>query len=387
MLRLALALLTASPAVPPQEPAPQDAGPGLEESVAAAVAFLLEVQEGEDRSEWPYEGVYRVQGRIPIGYRVGGTGIVGLALLEAADYDRDRARREAVERATRFVVRALEHPQMNPDYDGGYDVRGWGHCYGLAFLLRLQKQSRIPEGMEEPVDAAIRKYVSALLATECPGRGGWNYARPQGKDTVAPASSFMTAPCLQSLFEAAAQGYAVDEAVLTRALSELEGARTPSGAVIYRISPGAATGPGAGATPGAVGRMAIVESTLFLAGRSDPSRLRGAVDAFLVHWEWLEKRRARRGTHEGPYGIAPYYFYFAHYYAAQAIELLPEAERAEYRRRLRERIFATRDSGGSWNDRVFERSANFGTAMSVLALRMPQAGPPAAWRPASDPSR
>ena len=107
------------------------------------------------------------------------------------------------------------------------------------------------------------------------------------------------------------------------------------------------------------------------------------MDAFLTHWAWLNARRGKDGTHEPPYMIAPYYFYYAHYYAAQAVEMLPRSEREEYRRRINDLLFATRLEDGSWNDRVFPRSANFGTSMAVMAIRMPELPRPAPWKPAA----
>jgi len=38
-----------------------------------------------------------------------------------------------------------------------------------------------------------------------------------------------------------------------------------------------------------------------------------------------------------------------------------------------------REEDGGWNDRVFARSANFGTAMSMLALLSPELPAPARW--------
>ena len=52
----------------------------------------------------------------------------------------------------------------------------------------------------------------------------------------------------------------------------------------------------------------------------------------------------------------------------KTIEALPEAERTAHRARFRELLFQVRDQDGTWNDRVFPRSASFGTAMSALAL-------------------
>src|SRR5262249_58927817 len=185
----------------------------------------------------------------------------------------------------------------------------------------------------------------------------------------------MTAPSLQALFEAKKAGYAVDEGVVTRALDYLESARAPDGAIMYSGDAKTRRDP----VPGAVGRMLATESVLYLAGRGSQANVRGAIDAFIVHWEWLDKRRAQPRTHEPPYMIAPYYFYYAHYYAAFAVELLPQNERAEYRRRINDLLFATRHEDGSWNDRVFPRSANFGTSMALLAMHMPEAEKPAGW--------
>ena len=60
----------------------------VDAAVTRGVKVILECQEG---AEWPYEGVYRTNegGRravIPIGYRVGGTAIASLALIEAPGF-------------------------------------------------------------------------------------------------------------------------------------------------------------------------------------------------------------------------------------------------------------------------------------------------------------
>ena len=344
--------------------------------ISLAVEKLLAMQEGDEKAEWPYEGVYRVSGEIPVGYRIGGTAICSMALLRAPGYADDSARHQAIERATNYIINGLDHPLMNPDYNGGYDVRGWGYTYALTFLLQLKSFNAQPANKIEAIDESIRKLVSAIEQTEIPKVGGWNYSRGRGKDAVSPPAPFMTGPTLQALFEARKQGFEVDREVVQRGLASLELGRTATGSFQYAGVNGEKSRE---SVPGSVGRMLVAESTLYLAGRSSAGNVRAALDAFIVHWEWLEKRRAQQGTHIPPYGIAPYYFYFAHYYASQAIELLPEHERDEYRRRLRSLILQTRGEDGTWNDRVFNRSANFGTAMSMMALLMPQSDASAAW--------
>lgn len=375
-----------------------DPAPPVPAAIARCIEFLVSAQEaheaGKDEppapeavAEWPYEGVYRVGGRIPIGYRIGGTSIVASALLLAPGYAEDQARREAVARATKFVTARLHDRLMNPDYDGGYDVRGWGYTYALQFLLTLKSTKAVdalPDDLKAAVEANITWCIDAIQQTEISQAGGWNYARQRGKDAVSPPSPFMTGPTLQALFEARRQGYPVDAGVVERGLVALERARADSGSIAYS---GKANNDRPEPIPGSVGRMLAAEITLYLAGRGDVSRIRGALDSFLVHWEWLDKRRAKPGTHEPPYGVAPYYFYYAHTQAAQAIELLPRRDRAEYRRRLHERLFSVRLENGTWNDRVFPRTASYGTSQALMVLLMPALPEPARWAAAATPAQ
>lgn len=374
-------LPAAAPAVPTRDAA-KEAPKDLAAVVKRGVEFListqeefapLEVQGGDTvhmgSCEWPYEGVYRVKGKIPIAYRIGGTAIVINTLVAAPGYATDEPRKAAVEKGLRFICTARQHPLMShSDYDAGYDTRGWGYTYGLDTLLRAKKADAIPAALKEDVEAAILWSIEAIQATQIPQVGGWNYARPTGKDRVANPSPFMTAPTLQALMLAKEMGYVVDQDTIARALDTLDAARGTTGSYVYSGKVNAERKPEGEPVPSACARMAACEATLMMAGRGDMGRLRASVDAFIVHWEWLNKRRAQNGTHIPPYNIAPYYFMYGHRYAAQAIELLPRQERAEYRRRVNELLLSVQSENGSWNDRVFPRSASFGTAFALQAI-------------------
>lgn len=340
------------------------------EASAKGIERLLEMEEGADRGEWPYEGVYRVGRQIPIGYRVGGTAIVCEAFLAAPGWDEDEARREAFARGLRFVLDAREHTLMSSEYDGGYDVRGWGYTAALSMLVEARRRSAVPAELDDEATAAAEWYLGAIEATEIPEAGGWNYARRPGIETVSPPSSFMTAMTVLALLDAKDAGMEVDAGVLDRAVAFLESSRAGSGEYVYS---GTASQRRPGGVPGATGRMLIAEIALDRAGRGDPERMGAALSAFAEHWDELEKRRAKPGTHEPPYGVAPYYFYFAHRYAAEAVERLPEEQRAEQRKTVLGLLWRTRDADdGTWNDRVFPRSASYGTAMSILAICAPE---------------
>lgn len=343
----------------------------ITEALSRGCEILLTLQSAEaeagEKSQWPYEGVYRVAGEIPVGYRVGGTAICATALAQAPGYDSDPKRAEAIARAVSYICTARSHPLMSEkDYTAGYDVRGWGYIYAIDCIATLKQLNRLPEQHAQAADDAMKWYIDALNKTEIPQVGGWNYARPRGRDTVAPPSPFMTGPAIQALWRAKAVGYTVDEAIIDRALAFLERSRAASGTVVYS---GDASDRARDLSPGAVGRMLVVETTLAQANRNNPRDVRGALDAFIVHWDWLKQRKQQTGTHVPPYGVAPYYFMFAHFHAAQAIKLLPKSEQPEYRRRVNALLFSVREDDGSWNDRVFDRSAAYGTAMAMMAIQ------------------
>ncbi len=368
----------------------------LAAAVARGAGHLLLMQERAEGqpetvspSEWPYEGVYRAGGKIPIGYRVGGTAIVVTALVRAPGYDADAKRVGAVAEGTQFICEQIAHPLMSfEDYDAGYDVRGWGYTYGLLCLCELHEQRRIPAGQEKQVARAMDFYVQAIEQTQIPQVGGWNYARPAGKDKPAAPSTFMTPSTVQALFAAKRCGLTVKDETVAKALAFMESSTAATGdnagSVTYA---GPANAKRPEAIPGAVGRMCVTEATLAMAGKSSEARLTRAVEAFVTHWDELDKRRQKSGTHEGTYSVAPYYFMFAHHSASQAIAMLPSqgsaamAKRTALQDKCNALLFRVQAADGSWNDRVFKRSAGYGTAMAMLSIGGPATW---AWQPAAD---
>lgn len=419
LLSLSLCPVPAASSTPPTEPLAVSAtrvqeaeeAPSLDERKAAieqGVAFLLDRQEAyrPDRpvgslpddelagwqererarlgkifakdggSEWPYEGVYRVRldGRIPAGYRVGGTSIVCEALLRTAASGKDRAAvEEAVLRSLDFVLDMLENDEsMSLGPKSGYDVRGWGHLHALQLVLMLRGEEFVPEKTRDGLDDVARDLI-ARLEGNTTRQGGWNYA---GDRSVSP---FMTGSTLLVLFDAVEAGFAVDEATLTKALDALQECRTDE--VSYAYS-GRARRPVK--MPGSSARSSVAELALYKAGRSDVDQLRLAVDGFFVGWDDLLVRKSQQGTHVGEYGIAPYYFFFGHTFAAYAIENLPEKERAARRDELATLLWRTREEDGRWNDRIFPRTASYSTAMSMLALHAKDRAKLAEWEPSGD---
>src|SRR5262249_32933560 len=86
--------------------------PTADELIQKPLPQLLACEE--EGGQWPYEGVYRVDDEIPVGYRIGGTSIAALALAHAVPAGQDPKVDAAIERAVGFVLNELEHPLMKP---------------------------------------------------------------------------------------------------------------------------------------------------------------------------------------------------------------------------------------------------------------------------------
>lgn len=327
---------------------------------------LHEDSEGQG-DEWPYEGVHRAgpRGSIPSGYRVGGTAIVAEGLLEYPGLEQDEERLAAVRRAAKFIMRTLNDDHaMASGPKRGYDVRGWGHTYALSFLLRALTVEALNKEDQALARVRVEHLLHCLEVNENDG-GGWNYA------STSSASPFQTGATLLTLFRAQKAGYDLPEGMVERAIGALEkGRRKDTGAYSYSVSPG--QGSHREKMHASSARAAVAELALHHAGRSSAKDLRQAVDGFFDGWEHLLKRKSQQGTHEGPYSIAPYYFFFGHGYVAHAIEALPEKHKPALRAQLREVLLATRDLDGSWNDRIFPRTSAYCTAMVLMALRAPK---------------
>lgn len=322
-----------------------------EKLIQQSTTRLIELQESD--GAWPYEGVYRVRRQIPVGYRIGGTAIVCESLLYASESAPAFA---AIERGVEVILKDLEDLRMRADTSNRYDVRVWGHIYGLDLFCRLRSIDRFRK-LCQRTDPWVPRLVTILLKEQI-SDGRWNYANQQRH------ASFVTAPAVQALLLARQQGENVPAEVFAKARTVLLASRTESGAFQYSGTVGRRPT----ALPGSIARSAVCESTLILLGEGNVDHLRHSINAFHRHWDELEKRRKKTGTHVGPYNVAPYYFYYGHRYLGQAIQFLPPGEQAAEIEKFTAVLMRTRDADDTWNDRIFDRSKAYGTAMSVLAL-------------------
>lgn len=359
---VALALLEQRPAVAIQVQTDPESVTSLSEVIAQGIDQLLKIQN--DDGAWPYEGVYRVKRKIPVGYRIGGTAICCQALMYGAPAE-NQATKQAIADGVDLILKELDHPLMTPSELDRYDVRVWGHIYALDLFCRIQQSDRF-SNLKQQTAPWIPKLTKILLQEELE-TGGWNYANRRSH------AAFVTAPAVQSLLWARQCGENIPDNVWTRSVESLLRSRNDDAAFAYSGDENSARPT---KLPGSIARSANGEATLSLLGLERTHAIETALAAFHEHWGELEKRRKKNGTHKPPFGVAPYYFYYGHRYAATAIQRLEKSRQVAEFQRLNKVIMRTRDSDGTWNDRVFDRSRAYGTAMAVLALSADQVPQP-----------
>jgi hypothetical protein len=161
--------------------------------------------------------------------------------------------------------------------------------------------------------------------------------------------------------------------MLARAAGYVRACQMPDEAYSYDLTPipRISGGEHINRIKGSLGRTQVCNWALASIG--DPSvpadKLRAGIERFFEHHEFLRVARMRPIPHEGYYLNAGYFFLFGHYYAALAIELLPEPEREAWRQQLRARLLAVQRPDGSFCDFLGSSYlVTAGTAFAALAL-------------------
>ncbi|MEY2794614.1 MAG: hypothetical protein RIR10_330, partial [Planctomycetota bacterium] len=204
----------------------------IADSVARLLALQAPIPSQEElpnakRCEWSYECLYRCGNEPPVAFRVGGTSIVGIALLAAPGLADDAVRRAALLRAIDQVANLATDPEISiEEYDGGFDVRNWAHCFGVRFLIAADRAGLVTDDRRERIHRAIARYADALLKSELPARGGWNYFREDGAFLRGHACTFLSAHCIVSLLDVRDGGYAISISGGDGAAGESAGPRT-----------------------------------------------------------------------------------------------------------------------------------------------------------------
>jgi len=187
--------------------------------------------------------------------------------------------------------------------------------------------------------------------------------------------SFTTATALIALKDAAALGVELPEKAIERAIVSIKRQRYPDFSYAYgeylRYSPRA----GINRPAGSLGRSQVCNLALKMYG--DPlvtdEVLRTWLKRLIARNGWLSMSRKRhipgQSPHFADFGVAGYFYYYGHFYAAMCIEQLPVEERPYYQAHLANLLMPLQEKDGSWWDYIlYDYHQQYGTAMAISAL-------------------
>lgn len=297
----------------------------------------------------------------------------GLALRAMLAVDETPERRASLDAGARWFL-TTRMPKRGDHWDVDYM---WSMVYGLDALVDLAADARFQDGdWPELIEARGREFVD-LLERNQSFMGGWGYYDdPPYTQRPKWGTVFSTAAVLPALEKALAMGWHSDkekaDAMLARSLDYVQRCALPNGAYAYDLSiiPRVG-GESINDVKGSLGRIQVANWARRELGdqRVTNEAIREGLEAFFREHAFLDVAFMRPIPHEAYYANAAYFYHFGHYYAAEVIELLPEAERAKWHAKLRPELVKTQRKDGSLTDFLgtgYLRVAS--TAFTILAL-------------------
>ncbi|HMP03121.1 MAG TPA: GDSL-type esterase/lipase family protein [Gemmatales bacterium] len=368
---------------PPLKPQPPEPVPSqeLEAAIRRGVDFLVRSQN-EDGS---FGNHYRTK-NLNIYAPVPGslwafqcaTTALGIAALIEVDDQRPEVLR-ALDRAESWMIDMLPKVRRATP-DAIYNV--WSHSYSIRALVRMH--GRLPKDAERQakIKKLIEQQIDFLSRYELVD-GGWGYydlkigtQRPAGE-----SSSFTAATALIALHEAAQLGLKLPDGMVKRATASIVRQRKPDFSYLYGEYLKWRPMMDINRPGGSLGRSQACNLALRIWGDQliTDEVLITWLDRLITRNLWLDIARKRPIPHESYFGVAGYFFYYGHFYAAQCIEALPPGQRPFYQDHLARILIPLQEQDGSWWDYpLYNYHQPYGTAYALMSLHRCRKEPPAA---------
>jgi len=253
----------------------------------------------------------------------------------------------------------------------------WAHSFGIQALTRMR--SRAMEHQEnnasrrKQIDDLIRHQIGMLERYESVD-GGWGYYdfNVQTKQPSGSSISFVNATGLIAMHEAKKQGIIPPRKLVKRAYDAIQRQRLPDHSYLYGEYLKWQPRRGINRPAGSLGRSHACNLALQLWGDDTVTTEvhQVCLNRLIARNGWLDIGRKRPVPHESWFGVAGYFFYYGHYYAAFCIETLPETMQPLYKKHLAAILVPLQEKDGSWWDFPFyDYHQQYGTAMALMSLQ------------------
>jgi len=361
-----LVTLVTSAAFAPSAPA-QEAD-DVQAAIAKGVGYLVAHQEKDGSFGAPRNIMLSETFATVHTYEAWTYATTGLVAMALADAGATPEAAKALDRAVDWLVTA-PLPKRVSEWDCDHV---WGDVYGLQAVAHLLRHPRLAADPRRAKLEAVGAALLGQLAEWQSPLGGWGYY--EGELLSKPntwSTQFTTAAGVIAMEDAMLAGLPVDAANFDKAVRAVSHCRLPNGAYTYSVD---AVSSAAGLefihqTKGSLGRIQVGNVALLRAEKIDPRAIREGLDRFFQEHQFLAVARKKPIPHESWYAVAAYFFLFGHFYAAEAIELLPVEQRPKYARALEAKLLEIQeDDGAFWDFHISTYTRAYGTAFGVMSL-------------------
>ncbi len=386
---------------PKPQPTESPSRAEIKESIKRGVDFLIETQLKSGAWGRSENGkYYKIWAPVPgahHAYRMGTTALAIEALVAASplfDGKEHEKIEAAIDRSQDWLLGEggdlrRSAPDMYDDYFGHALYNVWGHAYGVQTAVALYDRA---EGNTE-LQARLRKFIEyhiRRLEQDSFINGGWGYyddpftdkygnavqpRRAKQQRPTGSSISFTTATVLIALKKAEGLGFKIPESLTKPAVDSILRQRYPDFAYAYGEYLKYAPRMDINRPAGSLGRSQVCNLALRMYGDKmvTDEVIETWLDRLIVRNGWLSMSRKRnypaQSPHFADFGVAGYFYYYGHYYAAMCIDELPGEQRAFYQDHLAKILMPLQEKDGSWWDYIlYDYHQQYGTAMAVSAL-------------------
>jgi hypothetical protein len=271
------------------------------------------------------------------GRNVAVVGLAGMAFLAEGSTPGRGAYGENIDRCIDFLLENTADGGLIAAPEGAARGPMYGHGFALLFLCEVHGMTDRP-ALRESIAAAVELIVASQNR-----EGGWRYL-PEPRD----ADVSVTVCQVMALRAARNAGVAVPRETVDRSIAYVKQCQNPDGGFRYMLRDGP---PDSGFARTAAGVVALYNAGLY----EGPEIAAG-----------LEYLARRLPTNEA--GEDEAYYFYGHYYAAQAMWHAGGERWTTWYPAIRDELLARQREDGSWMDPV---CPEYGTAMACIVLQTP----------------
>ncbi len=356
----------------------------LESSIERGVDFLIKSQRDSGAWGGPQKtkglNIYAPGMASHLAFRTGTTSLAIMALCQSREMF-DGERRDKIESAIdRGEAWLLEHSgalvRASPDAyvaEMGIALYSiWGHAYAIHAIAALHERAANDEQLRANLMALLKVHVGRLKSCEFID-GGWSYY-DEGAKTLTPSGSpfsFATATVLIALKDAATLGVEFPEPLAKKAIASILRQRYPDFSYAYGEYLKMRPRYDINRPAGSLGRSQVCNLALRMYGDEHVTDevLKAWLNRLFARNGWLSMGRKRPIPHDSDFGVAGYFYYYGHYYAALCVEELPKDERSYFFDHLARILMPLQEKDGSWWDYpLYDYHQPWGTSMAVSVL-------------------